>query len=149
MLLVVPSVLRAVVDPRRLGAAVAQRRAGLRWVLGGRGRDGRDGRDGNRRTPSDEAHFVVLDLEGDGVGGRDAIGARVRVQTSGGLMLAREVSIGASLGTGGSSRLHFSLGSDSVASVTVQWPDGTVESFPNVPATDVWHVSHPRRRPPR
>ncbi len=77
--------------------------------------------------------FVALRLEGDGVGtNRDAVGARVEVPTSSGI-LRRSVRAGDGFLSQSSRWLHFGLGDSEVSGpVSVRWPGGGGETFAGV-----------------
>jgi tetratricopeptide (TPR) repeat protein len=60
---------------------------------------------------------------------RPAIGARVELVTSSGRRLVRALRCGEGFLAQSSARLHFGLGDEDVARVTVRWPDGARESF--------------------
>ena len=77
--------------------------------------------------------FVALHLEGDGVGtNRDAVGARVEVATSSGV-LRRSVRAGEGFLSQSSRWLHFGLGDSEVSGpVKVHWPGGGSETFAGV-----------------
>ncbi len=79
--------------------------------------------------------FVALHLEGDGVGtNRDAVGARVEVPTSSGV-LRRSVRAGEGFLSQSSRWLHFGLGDSEVSGpVRVSWPGGGSETFSGVTA---------------
>lgn len=79
--------------------------------------------------------FVTLRLEGDGAGtNRDAVGARVEVPTSSGI-LRRSVRAGEGFLSQSSRWLHFGLGDGEVSgSVRVRWPGGGSETFAGVEA---------------
>ncbi|MCY3934121.1 MAG: tetratricopeptide repeat protein [Acidobacteria bacterium] len=79
--------------------------------------------------------FVALHLEGDGAGtNRDAVGARVEVPTSSGL-LRRSVRAGEGFLSQSSRWLHFGLGDSEVSGpVRVHWPGGGNETFAGVAA---------------
>jgi hypothetical protein len=66
------------------------------------------------------------------VSGRDAIGARITV-SAGGRKQIDEVRSGGYYISSGDFRCHFGLGKETIADVTVRWPQGKVESFPGVP----------------
>ncbi len=65
--------------------------------------------------------------------GRDAIGARVTLTTAGSKQID-EVRSGGSFMSQNDFRLHFGLGKATAASLSVRWPDGKVESVPDVKA---------------
>jgi enediyne biosynthesis protein E4 len=73
----------------------------------------------------------VRALDGDH-GGRDAIGAEIRVHGSGGAWLGL-VQPSSSYLSSNDPRVHFGLGNvPLIDSVTVLWPDGTEESFQSI-----------------
>ena len=79
--------------------------------------------------------FVALRLEGDGAGtNRDAVGARVEVPTSSGV-LRRSVRAGEGFLSQSSRWLHFGLGDSEVSGpVRVSWPGGGGETFAGIAA---------------
>ena len=72
------------------------------------------------------AGWIALRLVGGPGGNRDAIGARVTLERTDGLMMTREVKAGSSMGVGGGMDLHFGLRGEDVAAIEVRWPDGEV-----------------------
>ncbi len=70
--------------------------------------------------------WLTLRLEGaDGVN-RNAVGARVHVETNRDVDMMQEIKIGASLGSGHDTALHFGFGPFRLPeAITIQWPDGT------------------------
>ena len=64
---------------------------------------------------------------------RSAIGARVTARY-GGRMQAQEVSAQSSFYSANDRRLHFGLGSATVADLTIRWPNGLTETIPGVEA---------------
>jgi hypothetical protein len=64
---------------------------------------------------------------------RSAIGARVTARY-GTKQQAQEVSAQSSFYSVNDRRLHFGLGSEKVASLTIRWPNGSSETIPNVAA---------------
>jgi len=67
---------------------------------------------------------------------RSAIGARVTVRY-GNKQQAQEVSAQSSFYSVNDRRLHFGLGSENIAHLTVRWPNGTIENIPNVSANQL------------
>jgi enediyne biosynthesis protein E4 len=65
--------------------------------------------------------------------GRDAIGARLTL-TAGGKSQVDEVRSGGFYISQGDFRVHFGLGSETKADLKIRWPDGSTESFSNLPA---------------
>ena len=75
----------------------------------------------------------------------DGIGARVYLETSGGRSQMQEVKSGSSLGAGNSTTLHFGLGSDTIDSLRVLWPDGTEQLIAgsDVPVNQLVPIVYP------
>ncbi len=66
---------------------------------------------------------------------RFAIGARVELETTAGSQVRWVMAGSTSLFTGSPPEVHFGLGElETVARLTVHWPDGTTEAFTDVPA---------------
>ena len=77
-------------------------------------------------------HWLGLRLAGPG--GRDQVGARVRVTTAGAVRYRRARADG-SYASSNDPRVHVGLGATAAPSdVAVQWPDGRRETFTAVPA---------------
>jgi len=88
-------------------------------------------------------HFVNLKLVG-ARSNRDAIGARVRLET-GGVFRVQEVQGGGSYLSQSDLRLHFGLGSQrEVSSVSVTWPSGAHQVFHDVPADRFYLIEEGR-----
>jgi len=85
-------------------------------------------------------HWLQFQLEGAAPRNRDAIGARVELRC-GGMGQIREVRSGSSYASQNDLRVHFGLGGHAqVESVTVRWPDGTVEDFRDVGVDRIWKL---------
>jgi hypothetical protein len=67
---------------------------------------------------------------------RSAIGARVTARYSN-KQQAQEVSAQSSFYSVNDRRLHFGLGSETVAHLNIRWPNGNTESIPNVAANQL------------
>ena len=108
-------------------------------------------------VPSDN-HFLAIRLQGTG-SNRDAIGARVAVETTGpggGSRSLRTLRAGEGYLAQSSKWLHFGLGQGTkVDRVEVRWPDGTKEVFSHVQANERYlltqgsGVAHRSRSAPR
>jgi hypothetical protein len=88
-------------------------------------------------------HWVRVVLSGRGPVNRDAIGARVIIETGDGFRQMQEVKSGSSFGSGNDLALHFGLGQETLAQATVIWPDGLEESYASIPIDQEWHVAYP------
>jgi hypothetical protein len=71
---------------------------------------------------------------------RSAIGARVTVHY-GGKVQAQELLAQSSYLSVNDSRLHFGLGTASIAEVEIRWPLGQVERLKSVAADQLIHVT--------
>jgi tetratricopeptide (TPR) repeat protein len=78
-----------------------------------------------RNTSSGTGHWIELRLVGTR-SNRDAVGARVTVETASGLKVIREVNGGNGYASQSSQRVHVGLGVDAaVRSIDIRWPSGT------------------------
>jgi hypothetical protein len=78
------------------------------------------------------AHWIGLRLVG--AGGRDQVGARVRVTTAG-TVRSRRARADGSFASANDPRVHVGLGASPAPSdVAVDWPDGRRETFTGLPA---------------
>jgi hypothetical protein len=77
---------------------------------------------------------IALTLKGNGIINRDAVGSRVTLTTSDGHKQVQEVQIGSSLGAGNATTLYFGLGQQTIQSLEIRWPDGTIQTYQDVPA---------------
>ncbi len=108
----------------------------------------------NLATEGADHNWLTVELEGDAAGviNRDAIGSRITLTTHAGQTQLQELISGSSLGSGNSLRLHFGLGSSTVDTLTVRWPDGLTETFTNtvvaqemsIPHNTLWRLSYPQ-----
>ena len=84
-------------------------------------------------------HRVLFRLVGH-TSNREAIGARVRVTTSG-MTQIDEVRAGNSYNSTSDPRLHFGLGADALMKkVEVRWPSGLNQTFENVAADAIYRI---------
>jgi enediyne biosynthesis protein E4 len=67
---------------------------------------------------------------------RSAIGARVTVRY-GNKQQAQEVSAQSSFYSVNDRRLHFGLGPETIARISIRWPNGAIETIPNVAANQL------------
>ncbi len=81
----------------------------------------------NQAAADPSRHWVVIDLEGT-TDNRNAIGARIDLETPNGVIQTRNIIAGQSYTNGTSLRQHFGLGSsDQITKLTIRWPDGSVD----------------------
>jgi hypothetical protein len=86
-----------------------------------------------RNDSRGDHHWLQLELQAKAPNTK-AIGARVRA-TAGGVTQTREVNAGNGFGGGSMVRQHFGLGASArVDRLAVRWPDGSEETFTDVPA---------------
>ncbi|MBN1669016.1 MAG: CRTAC1 family protein [Anaerolineales bacterium] len=89
-------------------------------------------------------HWLAIELVGGGPVNRDAVGARVYVETTAGQRQLQEVVHGSSNGAGNELVLYFGLGEHATAqTVEVVWPDGLRQVFPDVPADRRYRLAYP------
>lgn len=69
-------------------------------------------------------NWFALKLAGDGPVNRDAVGAKVFITGSDGLVQVRQVTNSTGLGGNSALELHFGLGAAELDSVRIRWPDG-------------------------
>ena len=90
-------------------------------------------------------NWIELNLIGTGKSNRNAIGAVVTLTTHSGRQM-RTVAGGTSAYSAPSRIVHFGLGRDREAKISVKWPDGKVQIFRDVPINRVLTVTQGRRR---
>ncbi len=91
-------------------------------------------------NPGNDNHWVDVRLTG-GPSNRSGAGARVEV-TSGGVTQIREVRAGQGYGITVSPLRHFGLGAnETIDSIVVRWPSGTVDTIPEPPIDSVIPVT--------
>ena len=94
------------------------------------------------------AHWLILDLRGTS-SNRDAIGAKVKVVTSGGRTLFNHVTTSVGLMSSSDPRVHFGLADDArVSLVEVRWPSGTVQVVKDVGADRIIKLEEPTANKP-
>ncbi len=101
----------------------------------------------NNLTSSDN-HWLELRLIGTGSSNRNAIGAKVRLQTKDSVQV-RTLTGGESAFSQNERLIHFGLGASPKATVDITWPDGAVQRFRGVPANQRWTIVQglPKRIP--
>lgn len=92
-----------------------------------------------RNTTTGGNHWLEFDLRGT-TSNRSAVGAKVFV-TAGGLTQLREQNGGYHRYSQNHQREHFGLGINTLASVRVVWPSGTVTQLQNVQADRLYEIS--------
>ncbi len=97
----------------------------------------------NRGVAGAGNHWLSMRLEGGGPVNRDAIGTRVELTLTGGVVLMQEVKSDSSLGAGNDFALHFGLGDASPQSARVVWPDGTEIVVDSLPSDRLWRLKYP------
>lgn len=96
---------------------------------------------GARQHP--DRHWLRIRLEGPAGGERDAIGAKVWVESSDGRRQVQEVRAGDSHGSGSDRALHFGLGAAVPTAIEIRWPDGRLERLEAPPVDVEWRRAHP------
>ncbi len=94
-----------------------------------------------RNDTSERGSFVGFALQGSG-GNRDAIGARVLVEDSEGVLRSRERTSGGSYLSTSDPRLLFGLGAAGgpLRAVTVRWPSGRVDVHRDLAVDRYWQL---------
>jgi len=82
-----------------------------------------------KNSDSSNNNWIEIKLIGNLNINKNAIGSRVEIMLSNGKTLVREVTSGDARGSGNQLSLHFGLGSHSINSLSVTWPNGFVENF--------------------
>lgn len=93
-----------------------------------------------KNTAKEPGNAVLLRLL---TGKRDAIGARITLESSG-MKQIGEVRSGGSFISHNDFRLHFGLGSVTQVSLSIQWPDGKTEKVARVNANELTTVTEGR-----
>ena len=86
-------------------------------------------------------HWLVVTVEGT-TSNRDAIGTRLTL-VAGGLTKIWEIGTGSTHGGGDQRAAFFGLGSQTSGTLTVRWPDGTVQNIGTVTADQYLHLVEP------
>lgn len=95
----------------------------------------------HNETPT-QNHWLLLKLVGH-KSNRDSIGAEVKLVTTRGPQFAT-VSTASSYLSSSDKRVHFGLGSESVAqSIEIRWPSGIMQTLKNVHADQILTVDEP------
>jgi hypothetical protein len=92
------------------------------------------------RNGGNANHWIELDLEGVD-SNRDGVGAKV-FATAGGKVQLREQNGGYHRWSQNHPRVHFGLaGNSTVTELRVEWPNGPVDTIPNVAADRIYRVT--------
>ncbi len=90
-----------------------------------------------------QRHWIALSLEGT-ASNRDAVGTRVRVQTSGEVQF-NHVAASAGYASSSAGPLHFGLGEEPTArTLEIRWPSGQVQTMENVAGDRLLRIKEPR-----
>ena len=87
-------------------------------------------------------NWLALKLVGGGPVNRDAVGTRVTVTASDGRVQMQDVHNGSSVGSGESLTLNFGLGESHPQTVTVDWPDGTQQTFFRLSSDRAYEITY-------
>jgi len=91
-------------------------------------------------------HWIELKLTGV-KSNRDAIGARVEIETSGGPQYATVTTSG-SYESSSDSRLHFGLGAaESLRQIQIHWPSGVVQTMKDIKADQILRITESISQP--
>ncbi len=99
---------------------------------------GEGGPDTLLRNKGNSNHWLEIDLVGMNAN-RDGLGAKVYV-TAGGITQLREQNGGYHRWSQNDQRLHFGLGANTVADVTVEWPSGATDNYVAVAANTLYEA---------
>jgi hypothetical protein len=84
-------------------------------------------------------NWLLIDLQGT-TSNRDGVGAKVLV-TAGGITQYREQNGGYHRWSQNHKRLHLGLANNTVASVSVEWPNGQIDNFADVDANKLYRLT--------
>ncbi len=90
-------------------------------------------------------HWLSITVEGT-ESNRDGIGTRIYA-TAGGVTMMRDITTGPTHGGGDYRAAYFGLGSETSATVTVNWPNGEVENLGVVTGDQALHLVEPASPP--
>ena len=88
-------------------------------------------------------NWLSLRLRGGGGINRDAVGARVYVQSSSGQTYMQEVKCGSSLGAGNDTALHFGLGAATISEIRVRWSNGREQVLRDIAPNQFLELHYP------
>jgi enediyne biosynthesis protein E4 len=90
-------------------------------------------------TTENHHNWIRLDLEGT-ISNRDAVGARVYLERSDGLIQNQLLKAGNSYQSSGSKSLFFGLGTSDIRELKIEWPSGETDIFDDVPINRIVHI---------
>lgn len=93
-----------------------------------------------RNDSANAHHYLTVNLDSNGADVTDGIGARVAVTSASGTQI-REIRAGSNYVSQNPLEAHFGLGDDTVADVSVRWPDGRVSNANGTAADQVVTIS--------
>ncbi len=96
----------------------------------------------NTALAGDTNRWLALNLVGNGLVNRDAVGARAVVTTSDGRVQMQDVHNGSSVGGGSALTLHFGLGEAEIEAVEIQWPDGSNQIFTDLAPNTAYEIGY-------
>jgi hypothetical protein len=100
----------------------------------------------HNQTPT-QNHWLTLKLVGH-KSNRDAIGAAVKLVTGKGPQFATVSTAGSYLSSS-DMRLHFGLGTESVAqTIEIRWPSGILQTLKNIRCDQILQMDEPRPSAP-
>jgi hypothetical protein len=86
--------------------------------------------------------WLTIRLQGWGRIDRDAVGTKVYLTTDDGQTQFQEVINGSSLGAGNDTALHFGLGKAGIATVTVEWLNGEIDTFTDIGTNQILDIRY-------
>ena len=95
-----------------------------------------------RNDFDNDNHYLGIELVGVGSNTR-GVGARITVVSAASGSQVREVRAGNNYVSQNPTEVHFGLGADTTAEVTVRWPDGSSSTVTNVAAGQMLTVEQP------
>lgn len=92
-----------------------------------------------RNTTVNSNNWIELDLVGTSVN-RDGVGAKITA-TTGGVTQIREQNGGYHRWSQHHQRIHFGLGVNQTVDITIDWPDGTQDTFSGLAANSLYQAT--------
>jgi len=97
------------------------------------------------RNQGNANHWLQLDLQGS-TANPDAVGSKVYV-TAGGVTQLREQAGGYHRWSQNYQRIHVGLGTNTLADITVEWPDGGTDTYTTVSADKIYTLTQGTSEP--